>query len=547
VSPEYQFRERQLRKLAAVHREYRRRWHDAPRPRQRKPTIIFNQKLYCYRSINGNQQLFSTKNFIATDPYGDFAIASPDGSRFSVKIGHDLPDTKADRLVYSFAVPSSSNSFSILFSYAIVIQNADHEAQDQPRFTVKVFNESKAEYIECSSFDFVAGYSQPDFLISQKDRNVSYKPWSSAAINLGAYKGDELRLEFTVNDCSKGGHFAYAYFDVMEQCSSSVTGNIICAGADDITLHAPDNFASYEWYTGNFSEALGTGNVYTAGKPDIGDSFAVVLVPYTYLGCRDTFYTTISSLSDTISLNVPDSVNGCSNLGVNLTDPKLTNGSSPFLKFEYFLDPDATSPVANPANIQTSGLYYIQALNSAGCAKTEDIVLNIVEPPSFHVMEPPTVRYPQTVNLRTLTDDQSLSYTYWEDQELIRQVQRPSEINESGFYYFKGTNAAGCFSVKALEVKVTPVVLVPNSFTPNGDVKNDRFVYNAGGKFKELSFFRVFNRFGQEVFRANSLGASWDGTFNGKLMENGTYVWMLKATDWLNKVHTAQGTILLIR
>src|SRR5687768_5584272 len=54
---------------------------------------------------SGNQQLFSTKNFIATDPYGDFPIASPDGSRFSVKIGHDLPDTKADRLVYSFTVP----------------------------------------------------------------------------------------------------------------------------------------------------------------------------------------------------------------------------------------------------------------------------------------------------------------------------------------------------------------------------------------------------------------------------------------------------------
>ena len=495
----------------------------------------------------GNHRLISSSAFIEKDPYGDFPILSPNGSGFCVKLGSDLPDQKANRMAYSFSAPSNADAFSIVFNYAIVLQNPDHEEHEQPRFTVKVYNQTKGRYIECSSFDFVAKYNDPDFRVSQKDRNVSYKVWSSAAINLNAYKGDQLRLEFTVNDCTRGGHFGYAYFDIMEQCSSSITGNIICPGIGNISLQAPPNFASYQWHTGNFSRLLDTGSVYTAPSPALGDSFAVVLVPYTYLGCRDTFYTTITSVSDSIHLVVQDTIRGCSDAGVDLTRPEITRGSSGHLTYTYYADASQTNLVGNPKNIQTTGVYYIKPSNSSGCERSKPVVLDISSPPSFSATEPVAVAYPQTVNLTVLTDNPQLLYSYWEDEELTKPVLRPAEIDEGGIYYIKGTDDAGCFSALGITVKVAPLLFVPNSFTPNGDGKNDQFVYRAAGGFKELSFFKVFNRWGQEIFTTRSLGDFWDGTYNGKQQETGTYVWMLKATDGLNKVHTAKGTVLLIR
>ena len=495
----------------------------------------------------GNHQLFSSSAFIEKDPYGDFPILSPNGSQFCVKMGSDLPDQKVDRLAYSFTIPSNTDGFSLVFNYAIVLQNPDHEEYEQPRFTVKVFNQTKAAYIECSSFDFVAKYNDPDFRVSQKDRSVSYKPWSSAAINLNGFKGDQLRLEFTVNDCTRGGHFGYAYFDILEKCSNSVTGNIICPGASNITLHAPENFASYEWYTGNFSQLLDTGTIYIARTPSIGDSFAVVLVPFTYLGCRDTFYTVITSVSDPIHLVTMDTIKGCSDLGVDLTRPEIIQGSTPQLEYQYYTDVNGTNPVDHPQQVKTPGVYFIQASNSSGCELMKPIVLDIIPAPSFEVTEPASVAYPQTVDLTPLPDNLQLSYSYWEDQELTRPVQHPSTVNESGTYYFKGTDRAGCFTTREVTVKITPKLFVPNSFTPNGDGKNDRFIYSAAGGFKEITFFKVFNRWGQEVFGTRHVGESWDGTYKGKRAGEGTYVWMLQAIDWLDKEYTAKGTVLVLR
>ncbi len=492
-------------------------------------------------------QLFSAKNAVTNDPYGNFPISSPDGSRFCVKVGDEIPDTKANRLVYSFMVPANSDNFSILFSYAVVIQSADHEEHQQPRFTVEVFNETRGEYIECSSFDFVAGFSQPDFFISEKDRNILYKPWSSAAINLGEYKGDKLRLEFTATDCSEGGHFGYAYFDIMEKCSNSVTGNIVCAGVDDVTLHAPENFASYRWYTGDFSDSLGDQNTYVANKPTIGDSFAVVLVPYSYLGCRDTFYTSITSFSDSIQLMVKDSAFACSNLGIDLTKPDLVSGSSAGLTFQYYADAAGTIPVKDPAHVQESGMYYIRATNAAGCTKTEPIKINTVAAPDFSAADPQPVKYPSTVSLIASVNNPALSYSFYEDETLTRPANDPANIRESGIYYIKGTNTAGCYTIEDVEVKISPLVSVPNSFTPNGDGKNDRFVYRSAGRFKEIIYFKIFNRLGQEIFSTTSLDAAWDGTYRGHPQANDTYVWMLKARDWLGEVYVGKGTIMLVR
>ena len=37
----------------------------------------------------------------------------------------------------------------------------------------------------------------------------------------------------------------------------------------------------------------------------------------------------------------------------------------------------------------------------------------------------------------------------------------------------------------------------------------------------------IYNRWGQILFSTNDLNFEWDGTFKGKKVQNGTYVWKL--------------------
>jgi gliding motility-associated-like protein len=492
-------------------------------------------------------QVYKNSANVEHDPFGGFPVVAPNGSLFSVKIGHDQPGRNVSQLAYAFSVPSSAEGFSIIFNYAVVLEEPGHSPHEQPRFTVKVFNESQGFYLQCSSFDFVAGYNQPDFIPVNNSQSVYYKPWSSAAINLSAFRGQNLRLEFSVNDCSRGGHFGYAYFDVMQKCTNSVTGNIICPGVDNVTLNAPVGFAGYEWYNKDFSQRLSTLNTFTVQTPSIGDSFAVVLLPYAYLGCRDTFRTTIISASSPMYLVVKDQIGGCDDVGVDLTKPGLTTGSSDSLLLEYFSDSAATNHIPNPRAVMTSSVYYIRATNPAGCFKIKPVSVTVNSLPVFNVTNPPMAEYPQTIDLTSVTDNPQLSYTFWEDREQTRPVQTPLAVNQSGTFYIRGADQYQCFTVRTVDVKISSRLNMPTAFSPNNDGRNDRFRITAQGGLKKVAYFKIFNRWGQEVFSSTDPAAAWDGSVKGKPAESGVYIYILKGTDFVDKEYSVKGSVTLIR
>ena len=65
-------------------------------------------------------------------------------------------------------------------------------------------------------------------------------------------------------------------------------------------------------------------------------------------------------------------------------------------------------------------------------------------------------------------------------------------------------------------------IVIPNVFTPNGDGKNDRFVIVGLNKYPGSSL-RVYNRWGNEVYRSESYNNDWDGSN----LNDGTYYYIL--------------------
>jgi gliding motility-associated-like protein len=64
---------------------------------------------------------------------------------------------------------------------------------------------------------------------------------------------------------------------------------------------------------------------------------------------------------------------------------------------------------------------------------------------------------------------------------------------------------------------------------------------------RSTEYFRVFNRFGEQMFETKEWMKGWDGTLKGKPASSGTYVWMIKGLDKNGSVVEMKGTVILIR
>lgn len=115
-------------------------------------------------------------------------------------------------------------------------------------------------------------------------------------------------------------------------------------------------------------------------------------------------------------------------------------------------------------------------------------------------------------------------------------------------YTVKVTDMNGCFSDDDVFIKVysNNDVLVPGSFTPNGDGLND-IIKPLGFGLKKIEYFMIYNRYGELVFETHELDKGWNGIAKGKPQPMGTYTYRVKAVNYKNKPVEHVGTIILLR
>jgi gliding motility-associated-like protein len=101
-------------------------------------------------------------------------------------------------------------------------------------------------------------------------------------------------------------------------------------------------------------------------------------------------------------------------------------------------------------------------------------------------------------------------------------------LTKSGYVKLQLTSRYGCMSSDSLYVQTESCcrVFFPNAFSPNNDLKNDRFRPVTRGHH-EVKTFRIINRWGQVVYESKDEVQGWDGTYNGKAQDVGTYYYYL--------------------
>ena len=72
---------------------------------------------------------------------------------------------------------------------------------------------------------------------------------------------------------------------------------------------------------------------------------------------------------------------------------------------------------------------------------------------------------------------------------------------------------------------------VPNIFTPNNDGINDVLKMELSPSLLSTGIysFRIFDRWGAMLFETNDFFQGWDGTFNGKRLPAGVYIYFIEA------------------
>ncbi len=326
----------------------------------------------------GNRHVIvPSANPSALDAYGLFPTNPPDGSNFAMKLGNNVNGRQAERASYDIVVPAGSTDASITYRYAVVFEDPGHLYHEQPRFIAKLFDVANNTYVPCASYEYVAEAALPGFFDSPLDSSVKCKNWASVFVNLSAYAGKTMRLEFTTADCTRGWHWGYAYVDVGD-CNIAANVNYTC-NPSTANLIAPAGFQFYNWWNSDYSAIVATGqNASLSPIPANNTTLHVEVIPFNGFGCQDTLDVLIN-----YSVAIADA--GADKFICPLQSTTIGTAASAGDTYSWFPTTGLSNPnIANPtaAPLVTTTYYLTVNNTSSTCPAIDSVVVNVYPKPT---------------------------------------------------------------------------------------------------------------------------------------------------------------------
>ncbi len=472
------------------------------------------------------------------DFYGNFPVLCPNGSNHSVKLGNALTrnqdnGTGAQEVSYTYAIPANVTNFSVLYQYAVVLQDppgTSHTQTEKPRFQAIVKNITDNIDIGCVSFDFIAG-SLPGFLpspVATVGGQVYYKDWTPITLNLSQYAGKTIKLQFITSDCTLGGHFGYAYVDVNSSCNGAIVGTTMCQGDASVTLTAPYGFETYNWYADQaFSQVISTTQQLLLNPaPNAGAVYPVVVTPYSGYGCVDTLYATLT-------LAPKPNSNAGSDAAVCKWE-QIPIGTAPYLNYTYAWSPasQVSDPsISNPTGFVSSfgpptELVVTTTDLASGCYSTDTVILTpksydtsltVNGKTDYCINEPLTT----TINI----NNSSTSIQWFNNTSPVAGANLPSFTPTSTGDYWAQYTQVGCTDTsRSIHFDAFPLPVA--SFSPDNDtqcVTKNSFIFTNNSTISDGTALSYLWRFGDGTTTTTAAPAksfNYTGLIPVKLIAN---------------------------
>lgn len=189
-----------------------------------------------------------------------------------------------------------------------------------------------------------------------------------------------------------------------------------------------------------------------------------------------------------------------------------------FLDATYRWSTGETNP---EISIKTGGNYIVEA-SIGNCILTDTVV----------VIDPKKVQdFP--IDTTFCTGELLFLYapipgTYqWSDGSVLpyTKIEKPGNYS----VYVQSDCGSFTFSTSVKEEDCSCNIFVPSAFSPNNDGNNDFLeIFFGCPSLIKINRFQVFDRWGNLLFsESNTEKIKWDGIFNGQLVGNGLYVWVI--------------------
>jgi len=302
--------------------------------------------------------------------------------------------------------------------------------------------------------------------------------------------------------------------------------------------------------------------------------------PFTYSwSTGDSNQTITGLLAGSYAVTVTDS-NGCTTEGeVMLVDP------GPFMLTFMVSQPDCfdqdngsitaqqidgVAPVRysiDGVNYQSSptfsglsgGTYEITALDANDCEVKEIIWINVPLMVHVELGDDQIITPGGTTIIRAIVNVpyDSLASITWSgliNPNCPTCLTQPVVPIVTTTYSVSVTSVDGCSDEDALTLFLERKtdIYIPNIFSPNGDNFNDRLLISAGEDVEEISLFVIYDRWGNMVysadhFQANDIDFSWDGTFNGNMLNSSVFAYKVIAQFKDGRSEVRYGDVTLLK
>ena len=188
---------------------------------------------------------------------------------------------------------------------------------------------------------------------------------------------------------------------------------------------------------------------------------------------------------------------------------------------------------------------YTLIISNGRCASAVDHTVYVNPAPPLSLLSNYASILPgESVQLEAVAD----TTTIWSPNYMLSCFDCPNPIVdplETTTYYCYVVDKLGCTNTQTVIVEVIPTLYVPSCFTPNGDGVNDVFKPEHSG-FTKISM-EIYDRWGEVVHSYDNLNGGWNGTYKGKICQDGYYAYKLYATDNQHKQIEKAGSVLLMK
>ena len=303
------------------------------------------------------------------------------------------------------------------------------------------------------------------------------------------------------------------------------------------TSESSDGIISASWDLDNdglFDDASGNSFNYlfsTAGIHNVG------LRIVTMSGLAKAYYKQV--LVADFPIADFNATNACSGIFTEFTNTSVFAADDLPEYIWKFGDGSAWSTISNPIHTYSSpGIYNVTLIVKSlfGCSDT--IIRNVgIKPlPEFSL---------EYSGETTFTEGESITVTAIGDYD--QAVWSNGTVGNSSIYTEGGIHTVevskdGCLSSKSFTLTVNDRVGIASLITPNGDGYNDRWEIFHVEKLSPC-IVSIYNRSGVEVYSNSDYINDWGGTFEGRLLPEGTYYYILRCKD--GKI--SKGAITIIR